>query len=47
VAVGCALHYLDFRFPELGWRAEHPSLARLADKLAQRQSFIDTQPPAA
>jgi glutathione S-transferase len=45
VAVGCALGYLDFRFPELGWRAEYPNLAKLADKLAQRQSFIDTLPP--
>jgi glutathione S-transferase len=47
VAVGCALGYLDFRFPELNWRAEHPNLARLADKLAQRQSFTDTLPPTA
>ena len=46
VAVGCALGYLDFRFPELGWRAAYPNLAKLADKLAQRQSFIDTRPPA-
>ena len=46
IAVGCALGYLDFRFPELGWRTEHPNLAKLADKLAQRQSFIDTRPPA-
>ena len=27
VAVGCALSYLDFRFGELGWRADHPALA--------------------
>ena len=47
IAVGCALGYLDFRFPQIGWRATHPKLAKLADKLAQRQSFIDTQPPAA
>jgi glutathione S-transferase len=46
IAVGCALHYLDFRFAEKNWRAKHPSLARLADKLAQRPSFIDTRPPA-
>lgn len=45
VAVGCALGYLDFRFPELGWRTEHTNLAKLAAKLAQRQSFIDTLPP--
>ena len=46
IAVGCALGYLDFRFPQVDWRKPHPNLARLADKLAQRQSFIDTLPPA-
>jgi glutathione S-transferase len=45
VAVGCALGYLDFRFPQIDWRKPHPNLARLAAKLAQRQSFIDTLPP--
>ena len=47
VAVGVALGYLDFRFPEIGWRGRHANLARLADKLATRPSFIDTVPPAA
>jgi glutathione S-transferase len=46
VAVGCALGYLDFRFAQVDWRTPHPNLARLAEKLAQRQSFIDTLPPA-
>ena len=27
IAVGCALGYLDFRFPELDWRAGRPQLA--------------------
>ena len=45
IAVGCALGYLEFRFPELAWRREHANLARLAYKLNARQSFIDTQPP--
>lgn len=45
VAVGCALAWLEFRFPELTWRADHANLARLMDKLALRQSFIDTAPP--
>ena len=45
IAVGCALGYLDFRFPQIDWRTPHPNLARLAAKLAQRQSFIDTLPP--
>jgi glutathione S-transferase len=47
IAVGCALGYLDFRFAHIDWRRRHLSLARLADKMAQRQSFIDTVPPAA
>jgi len=47
IAVGCALGYLDFRFPAIAWRERHANLARLADKLATRQSFIDTKPPAA
>ena len=44
VAVGCALGYLDFRFPELDWRSENPNLVRLYDKLLQRPSFADTAP---
>ncbi len=44
VAVGCALGYLDFRFPVIDWRSSYPNLARLADKLNQRQSFIDSKP---
>ena len=47
VAVGCALAYLDFRFAHIDWRTDHPNLAKLAEKLALRQSFIDTAPPAA
>ncbi len=47
IAVGVALGYLDFRFPELDWRTDHPNLQRLYDKLATRQSFVDTAPPQA
>jgi glutathione S-transferase len=45
IAVGCALGYLDFRFAQIDWRARHPNLAKLSEKLNQRQSFIDTRPP--
>jgi glutathione S-transferase len=45
VAVGCALGYLDFRFPHIDWRSSQPQLARLAEKLATRPSFVDTLPP--
>ncbi|HEX5372493.1 MAG TPA: glutathione S-transferase N-terminal domain-containing protein [Aquabacterium sp.] len=47
IAVGCALGYLDFRFPDIAWRTDHPNLGKLFDKLAQRTSFIDSAPPAA
>ncbi len=44
IAVGCALGWLEFRFPEIAWRTEYPNLARLMDRLAQRPSFVDTVP---
>lgn len=44
VAVGCALGWLAFRFPEIGWRDDYPNLARLFDKLSERASFKDTVP---
>ncbi|SDD08995.1 glutathione S-transferase [Paracidovorax valerianellae] len=44
IAVGCALGWISFRFPEIEWRAEHANLARLLDKLEQRVSFADTRP---
>ena len=47
IAVGCALSWLEFRFPQIAWREERPNLARLSDKLAQRPSFVDTVPRVA
>jgi glutathione S-transferase len=47
VAVGCALGYLDFRFPSVDWRTPYPNLDQLHQLLMQRQSFQDTVPPAA
>ncbi|MFY8044241.1 MAG: glutathione S-transferase N-terminal domain-containing protein [Rhodoferax sp.] len=44
IAVGCALGYLDFRFPDINWRADYANLAKLHEKLAQRPSFSDTAP---
>jgi glutathione S-transferase len=44
IAVGCALGYLDFRYPNIAWRRDHPNLERLQDKLMQRPSFQDTMP---
>lgn len=44
IAVGCAVGYLDFRFPQIDWRTPYPNLHKLYDKLAQRPSFRDTLP---
>ena len=44
IAVGCALGYLDFRFPQIDWRTPYPNLTRLHEKLMQRPSFADTLP---
>ena len=44
IAVGCALSYLDFRFPQLDWRTDHANLVKLHDKLMLRPSFSETQP---
>ena len=46
IAVGCALAWLSFRFPQLDWRAHYPNLAQLLDhRLMKRASFINTAPP--
>jgi len=46
IATGCALDYLDLRYPELDWRASHPGLIRLSLTLAGRPSFAATLPKA-
>ncbi len=44
IAVGVALGYIDFRFPEIDWRTDNPNLLKLYDKLMLRPSFADTRP---
>jgi len=44
IAVGVAVGYLDFRFPQIDWRGLHPNLGALYERMAQRQSFKDTRP---
>ena len=43
IALGCALCYLSFRFPEIKWRM-FPNLANLVDMLEDRPSFVETAP---
>jgi glutathione S-transferase len=47
IAVGCALGYMLFRFPNIAWQAQYPNLDALYQKLMQRPSFGETAPPAA
>jgi glutathione S-transferase len=44
IAVGCALGWLSFRFPDIEWRTQYPNLDKLHEKLMQRPSFADTIP---
>jgi glutathione S-transferase len=44
MAVGTALGYLLFRFPDIAWQESHPNLAKLYGKLMLRPSFADTVP---
>lgn len=44
VAVGCALAWLAFRFPELDWHSKYPNLAQLLERLEARPSFANTRP---
>jgi glutathione S-transferase len=46
IAVGCCLGWLEFRFPDLGWRDRYANLSRHFDKLADRPAFADTVPSA-
>lgn len=47
IAAGFALDYLDQALPEVEWRAAHPGLKRLHERLARRESFSSTLPPKA
>ena len=44
IAVGTALGYLLFRFPDIDWKTDYPNLERLYEKLMQRPAFADTAP---
>lgn len=43
IACACALLWVDFRMPELGWRKD-PALAAWIGPIESRPSFADTKP---
>ncbi|HYD59948.1 MAG TPA: glutathione S-transferase [Noviherbaspirillum sp.] len=46
IALASTLGWLDFRFPDLGWRDKAPRLASWFSVFSQRESFATTAPPA-
>ena len=44
ITIGGALSYIDFRFPDLDWRAGHPKLAAWHAEFESRPSVKDTRP---
>jgi glutathione S-transferase len=46
ITAACTLGYLDFRFPNDGWRSRHPKLAAWFASVEQRPSIEATKPPA-
>ncbi len=46
ITYACALGYLEFRLPEIDWRARHPKIAAWFDAFSQRPSMASTRPDA-
>lgn len=46
IALGCALGYLEFRFPANDWAVRYPNLSGFRERLMHRASFADTVPVA-
>ncbi|SDD06693.1 glutathione S-transferase N-terminal domain-containing protein [Aquimonas voraii] len=47
IAAAAALAYLDFRLPQIDWRAQAPGLSAWLEAVRGRESFAVTVPPAA
>lgn len=43
-ALGCALGYMDFRFPDMDWKQRHPAVAAWYEEISQRPSMRETTP---
>ncbi|WP_339857242.1 glutathione S-transferase [uncultured Nisaea sp.] len=46
VGAACACGYLDFRYPDIGWRESYPALGAWYAKFSERKSMQETQPPS-
>ena len=46
ISLACGLLWLEFRMPEIQWRANHPNLKKWVEHLETMPSFADTKPSA-
>ena len=44
IATGVCLGWLEFRYPKMSWKKDHPNLERHFAKLSERPSFAETVP---
>lgn len=44
ISIGCALSYMDYRFPDVDWRGGHAALAGWHAAFEQRPSVVRSQP---
>jgi glutathione S-transferase len=44
IAIGCALGYIDFRFPDMDWKKKHPALGAWFEEISRRPSMQQTSP---
>jgi len=44
ITAGCALGYLDFRYPDKDWRSTHPKIAGWYERFSARPSMQATKP---
>lgn len=47
ISCACALLWIEFRLPEIRWRADNPAVAEWVARIEARESFKATRPPAA
>ncbi|HEX7790068.1 MAG TPA: glutathione S-transferase N-terminal domain-containing protein [Afipia sp.] len=47
IGIVCVLGYLDFRFPDCGWRETFPKIDAFHEKMMQRESVRISVPPPA
>jgi glutathione S-transferase len=47
IGLGCALGYMEFRFPEIEWEGDHPKIAAWYDEWDERPSMRETDPETA